>query len=215
MIPFSNIIVIGNLNSHFPGTFKNLNPTGVILYRRENYVVCTIYDKVIELKGDEAFKCPTALAMTNKYLLVCDKELKSVFKFDVKTSQLVQRANLLDGEPSSISINGNKFVITDSLNSIIYQFDLETFTQLKSISIKQIDQINGAFNTILTDEDLIFIKNSENQLTLLDNGLQQRTYFNEIQARIQNIAFIKQNNQMLIIGCINNKQQYKLFGYIV
>jgi hypothetical protein len=50
------------------GTFKNLNPTGVILYRREQYVVCTIYDKVIELKGnDEAFKSPTGLAMTNKY----------------------------------------------------------------------------------------------------------------------------------------------------
>ena len=197
------------------GTFKNMNPTGVILYRREQYVVCTIYDKVIELRGDDVFKAPTGLAMTKDKLLVCDKELRSVLKFDLKTGALLQRANLVEGEPSSVSINGNKFVITDCVSSMLYVFELDTFAQLRCASLRAIDQLNGAFNTILTDDELVFVKNSENQITVLDRQLQQRAHFNEINARIQNIAFIRQNNQMLIIGCINNKQQYKFFGYIV
>ena len=27
------------------GTFKNMKPAGVVLYRRDNFVVCTVYDK--------------------------------------------------------------------------------------------------------------------------------------------------------------------------
>lgn len=197
------------------GTFKKLQPNGVIIYRRENFVVCTIYDKAIELKDGEVFKNPCGIAMTSKHLLVCDRELKSVFKFDIKSGALVQRARLPEGEPYSISINANKIAITDCSHSSLVTLDLETFAQLKTINLKQIDQVNGHFQGVLTDEDLLFVKNSENQLSLFDGNLQPRAYFNDVHSKIQNIAFIKQNNQMLIIGCTNSKQQYKLFGYIV
>lgn len=199
------------------GTFKNMKPSGVVLYRRENFVVCTIFDKAIELKeANESFKSPSGLAMTSTHLLVCDRELKSIFKFDIKTGKLTHRAKLTEGEPNSLSINGSKMIVTDCTLSNLYVFDLETFSQLKSLSLKTIDQISGQFATVLTEEDLIFIKNSEHQLSLLDQNLQQRAYFNEIQARILNIAMVRQTqNTMLVIGCVNNKQQYKLFGYIV
>lgn len=198
------------------GSFKNMKPNGIVLYRRENYVVCTIFDKSIELKdSNESFKSPTGLAMTSKHLFVCDRELKSIFKFDIKSGALVHRAKFSEGEPNSLSISGNKLIVTDCILSSLYEFDVENFSQLKSVNLKQLDQIGGQFQTVITEEGLIFLKNSENQLTLLDANLQPRSFFNQVPARVLNIALVKQSNSMLVIGCVNGKMQYKLFGYIV
>ena len=197
------------------GTLKTMNPNGVILFRREQFVVCTVYDKVLELKNNEAFKSPSGLAFSDRYLLVCDRELRTVFKIDFKTGVVVQRLCLKDGEPYSISTNRDNLIINDIINSSIYVFNIESFSQINCTNLKVIDQLSGAFTLALTEENLCFVRNSENQITLLDAYLEQRAYFNEIQAKILSMAFLSRTNQMLVVGTVNSKQQYKLYGYFV
>ncbi len=201
------------------GLFKNLQPSGIVLYRRENYVVCTVHDKVIELKeANQSFKSPSGLAMTDTHLFVCDKELKSVLKFDLKTGALVNRAKLTEGEPNALTIKGNKLFVSDCVLSHIYVFDTETFSQLKSASIKQLDQIGGQFMMAVTDDELLFVKNSDSQVALLDQNLKPRAFFNELAARVLSVASLvgsQGSGLMLVIGCVNSKQQYKLYGYVV
>lgn len=198
------------------GTFKNMKPNGIVLYRRDNFVVCTIYDKVIELKeGNQEFKSPTGLALHNNHLFVCDRELKSIFKFDVVSGKMLLRAKLSEGEPNAISINGKRLVVSDCISSSLYVFDMDTFEQQKSVGLRAIDQTSGQFQHVVTEDDLIFVKNSESQLSLLDQNLSQRAYFNEINGKILNLALVKQNNTMLVIGSMNRQQQYKFYGYIV
>ena len=64
---------------------------------------------------------------------------------------------------------------------------------------------------------VVFLKNSENQLTLLDQNLQARAFFGEIPAKILSIGVIGQgaSGSILLIGCVNNKQQFKFLGYTV
>lgn len=194
------------------GIWKNLSSNGVMLFTRQQHVVCSIHDKIIELKKD-SFKQPTDVALTENHLFVCDKELRAIFKYNLKTAAM-QKIQFKDAEPYSISANNSTFIVTD-MNSTITMFDLETCNQIKSKSLKIIDQISGLFNTVLTEDGLIFVKNSENQLCLLDSNLEHRAFFNEIQAKNLNISFLQQPNQMLIIGCVNSSQQFKLFGYVV
>ncbi len=117
-------------------------------------------------------------------------------------------------EPFSICINRDSFLISD-FQSSFHLFDIETCALKKSKNLKPIDQIGSMFATVITDDGLVIVKNSENQLTLLDSELEQRAFFNEIQAKILSISFIQNSRQMLIIGCVNSSQQNKLYNYVV
>ena len=213
---FFGLTYSGLKKEHLKGSMKNMNPSGVLLFRRENFVVCSVYDKSIDLKNNEAFKSPSGLIFSDRFLLVCDRELRTVFKVDLKTFIVVQRLCIKDGEPNSISANRENFIINDIINSSVYVFNTETFSQLNCGNLKVIDQLNGAFNMALTEDGLCFVRNSENQICLLDPYLEQRAYFNEVQAKILSIALVNSgSSQMLIIGGVNSKQQYRLFGYFV
>lgn len=200
------------------GTLKNMNPSGVMLFRRDQHVVCSVYEKVIELGQAQNFRSLSGIALTEKFLFVCDRELRSVFKFDIKTKTLLKTTVLPDGDPFSISVNGSCVIVTCALNSVLYLFDAESLEQINSVGLKTIDQVNGALNSVLTEDNLIFIRNAENQIALLNSNLEQRAYFNEIPAKITNVSLIcpeKSNDQMLVVGAINSKQQFKLFGYTI
>ena len=151
--------------------------------------------------------------MNDKYLFVSDRDLCAVFKFNIKTSILLQRISTKD-EPYSLSLNRDSLLVTD-LKSNFQFYDIETCSPRQSKNLKQIDQINSMFGTVLTDDGLVIAKNSENQLALLDCDLEQRAFFNEIQAKILSITFIQSPRQMLIIGGVNSSQQNKLFSYVV
>ncbi len=196
------------------GVWKNASPNGVMLFLRQQFVVLSIHDRIMELKNNESFKQPTGLALTDKYLFVCDKELKSVFKFDLKTFSLIQRIPFKDTDPYSVCISKESFIVTDT-KSLMYMFDIESCAQQKSTSLKLIDQINSSFTTVSNNDGLLFVKNSENQLCLLDSDLEQRAFFNQIQAKILSIAFLNQPGQMLIIGCVNSSKQNKLYSYVI
>ena len=196
------------------GTFKNANPAGVILYKREQHVVCTVHEKMVDLSKNESFKNINSIALSDKHLFVCEKELRSVLQYDLKTGNLLKTAVIANGEPYSISVNSSYVCVTDQVNSNLYVFSVDNLEQISGVSLKPIDQVNGALNVLITDENLIFVKTSDNQVTLLDSTLEHRACFNEIQFRVIDMALIKDNsNQMLIVGCMNNKSQYKLFGY--
>ena len=196
------------------GALKYMNPSGVVLYRREQHVVCSVHEKQLELGKNESFKTITGIALTDKYAFVCEKETRIIYQFDLKNGRLLNSAEL-DGEPYSISANQAFFCVTDSVNSILYMFNSENLETINSAVIKSIDQLNGQMSVLLTEENLIFIKNADNQITLLNSKFENCAYFNEIQARLINIALLKDSNQMLVIACQNNKQQYKLLSYIV
>lgn len=136
-----------------------------------------------------------------------------MFKFNIKTSILLQRISTKD-EPYSLSLNRDSLLVAD-LKSNFQFYDIETCSPRQSKNLKHIDQINSMFGTVLTDDGLVIAKNSENQLTLLDSDLEQRAFFNEIQAKILSITFIQSPRQMLIIGGVNSSQQNKLFSYVV
>ncbi len=172
---------------------------------------------MIELKeANESFKAPTGLALLNNHMFVCDRELRIVFKFDVKSGQLLNRVRLAEGEPSSLSVSGDRLVLTDCIASNLYVFNVETLEQMRSVSLKSIDRIGGQFEHVVSEEGLIFLKNADEHLTLLDGNLSQRATFNDINAKVLNLAVIRQNvTSMLVIGCVNKQQQFKLYGYVV
>lgn len=195
------------------GALKNVNPSGIFLYRREQHVVCSVHEKQLELGKNECFKTINGLALTDKYAFVCEKETSIVYKFDLKSGQMIKSLEL-DGEPYSISANQSQFCVVDSANSYLYLFDNETLDTLSSAVVKSIDQLNGNMSILLTEENFVFIKNADNQMTLLNSKLEQCAYFNEMPGRLISISLVKDNNQMLVIACQNNNKHFKLLSYI-
>jgi hypothetical protein len=196
------------------GALKNMNPSGIFLYRREQHVVCSVHEKQIELGKNESFKTINGIALTDKYLFVCEKESSCIYQFDVKSGLIINSAQL-DGEPSSIAANQlGCLCVMDSANSILYMFNSENLQTMNSVDLKTVDQINGLISVFLTDENLIFVRNAENQIVLLNANLEICAYFNEISGRLINMTLVKDQNQMLVIACQNSKQQFKLLGYV-
>ena len=74
----------------------------------------------------------------------------------------------------------------------------------------------GVEQVFITDDNLILIRSADSgQVTLLNGSLEYRAAFDEIQARLTNLALIRDQNCLLAIGRANNKQQFKIFGYMV
>jgi hypothetical protein len=204
------------------GTFKNMNPSGIVLFRRDEHVVCSIQEKCIDLnKQDDnnnmSFKCLSGIALNDKYLFACDTELRSIYQFDIRNGSLIKTALINDGQPTSITINENYLLFNDSINSLIYVFDINTLNLYSSINLKDLDQMNGRFDLMITETDnYLFVKHADNQLCLFDSNLEKRAFYNEIQFKILGFTMLKDNlNHMLVIGSLNmSKQQFKLHGYV-
>lgn len=204
------------------GTFKNMNPSGIVLFRRDEHVVCSIHEKCIDLnKQDDnnnvSFKSLSGIALNDKYLFACDTELRSIYQFDIRNGSLIKTALINDGQPTSITINDNYLLFNDSINSLIYVFDVNTLNLYSSINLKDLDQLNGRFDLMITETDnYLFVKHSDNQLCLFDSNLEKRAFFNEIQYKILGFTMLKDNvNHMLVVGSLNtSKQQFKLHGYV-
>ena len=198
------------------GPLKNMNPSGVVLYRHDAHVVCSVYEKQIELGKNVSFKTLNGLALTEKYAFVCEKETSIIYQFDLKSGQLVNSAQL-DGEPCTISANQSCVCVVDSANSILYMFNSETLETINSSVLKSLDQLNGNMGVLLTEDNLVFIRNADNQITLLNAKLEPCAYFNEIQARLISVTLVKDTNsqsQMLVIAAQNNNKQFKLLSYL-
>jgi hypothetical protein len=210
----------GLKKEHLKGALKNVNPTGIFLYGRDNHVICSVYEKTIDLaagKSEGGFKALTSVALTDTgALFAADRDQMCIFQIEISSGSLLRTIKTPDGHPGSLCLNQSYLSVIDSLNSQLHVFDVHTLALVSSVSLKSIDQINGSLNAILTEDNLIFVRNSDHQLALLDASLEPRAFFNEIQAKLTNLAILKDQNQsLLVIGGINSKQQYKIFGYSI
>ncbi|CAF0873520.1 unnamed protein product [Brachionus calyciflorus] len=198
------------------GALKGMNSSGIFLFNRQQHIVCSVHDKTIELGKNESFKCISGLAMNEKYLYALDRELRQLFKFDIKTGQLEKRVNFSNGDLGHVSLNETFLTVTDVQNSVLCLIDAESLTQIKMVSLKTIDQVQGQLINHTSPDNFIFVRNSERQVSILDSNLEQVACFNEIQAKIMSICLISfQSSQMLVIGGSNDKNQFKLFGYTI
>lgn len=78
---------------------------------------------------------------------------------------------------------------------------------------------SGVEQVLLSDDNLVFVRGGANesggQVSLLDGSLENKATFGEIQARVTNLALIRDQNCLLAIGGMNSKQQFKIYGYMV
>lgn len=197
------------------GSFKGLNLSGIVLFTRQQQIIVTVHDKSIELPN-ESFKSVVGISMNEEHLFTIDRELNSLFKFNIKNGQLEKRISFQNADLAFISLNNSFLTITNSQNSVLHLIDIKNLNQIKSASLLQNDQLNGNLNTITLPENLILVKNSERQLSILDSNFELMACFNEIQFKIISFSLISdKNNQFLIIGVINEKNQFKLLGYSI
>jgi hypothetical protein len=209
------ICYAGLKKEQLKGAFKNLSSSGVLLYKRDDHVVCSVHERHIETGGSGQFKSPTSLAMTDKYLYVCDRELKTLFQFDVKTSGVVNSVTLAHSDPNSMSLNASNLIVSDALNSNVYLYDTQNLTLLNSVCVKNIDKTQGAMDVYINEEDMIFLRVSESQLAMIDINFELRAYFTEIQTKINSLVYLKdQQAHMLVVGGVTGKQ-FKLYGYAI
>lgn len=214
----SNYLAVGyNVakKEQLKGSLKGMNLSGIVLFTRQQQIICSVHDKSIELPN-ESFKSIIGTAMNEEHLFAIDRELHSLFKFNIKSGQLLKRVNFQNADLAFISLNSSFLTITNSQSSLLHLIDINSLNQIKNASLKQIDQLNGNLSSFTLQENLIFVKNSERQLSILDSNLELMACFNEIQFKITSFCIISdQNNQLLIIGTINEKNQFKLLGYSI
>lgn len=192
-----------------------MSSTGIVLYGRNEHVVCSIYEKLIDLNNNEnkqqAFRSLSSIALTETTVLVGDREARAVYEIDLTSGNLM-RTLTIDGQPISLSLNQQFLVCVDGQNSIVYVFDRASL----GVVVMSGAMKGGVEQAVITDDNLIFIRAADSgQVTLLDGSLEYRAAFNEIQARVTNLALIRDQNCLLAIGGANNKQQFKIFGYMV
>ena len=142
---------------------------------------------------------------------MCDKELRAVFKIDIKSGMLIKRVDIQNGEPYKISINNNYVVVTDVLRHAINIYEIATMAFLKDLIIEQPDGKNGPFGVSITADNLIFIKNyTEKQLILFNFDLTDNRVFKKIKGSILGFTVLECFNQTLVVGIVEKKGVYKL-----
>jgi len=204
---------LGLKKEQLKGSYKNLPTNGVLLFRRDDHIVCSVYEKLVDLSKLSSFSSLGSIALHEKFLFVSDKDTRKAFKLDIRNGTLLKQIDL-SGELGAMSVNSNCLCLNDVTNSTLYLVDMEKFELMKSCSLKTIDLANGALSIYLTEQNSVFVKNADSQLTLLDANFQIVAHFNEIPLKIQNLALVKDgNNQMLIVGCLNAQRQFKFLGY--
>ena len=147
---------------------------------------------------------------------MCDKELRAVFKIDIKTNMVIKRVDVPNGEPWKVSLNKNYVVVTDTLRHSLNVYEVETMALLKDTIIEQPDGKNGPFAVAITNDNLIFVKNyPDKQLVLLNFDLTEQVLFKDRRVRsgIQGFTLLECFNQTLVVGVAEKKGVYKLICY--
>ena len=190
-----------------------MKPSGVVLYRKDGERIDFSNEKIIDI-GYE-FKNPNGIAVNNDYVFVCDRELRVVFKIDIKSGNLIKRIDIPNGEPYKISLNKNYVVVTDIVQHSLNVYEIETLSALKNLIIEQPDGRNGPFTVFITDDNIIFIKNyQDSQLIVFNFDLNNKYVFKKIKDQIQGLTVLQAYNQMLIVGVTEKVESYKLLCYI-
>ena len=192
---------------------KNVKPSGVLLFKKDNDMISTIFEK--ELHLNNSMKSPSGLALNDEFAFVCDRELKCVFKINIDNGQLINKIDLIsdNGEPYECSINKNYLIITDIYNHKLRLYDILTLKNINNLIVKQDDGMNGPFDIFLTENNLVIYKNYKDyQLVLTDTDFDEQICFEKISSSIIGFNFFETSNQTLIFGS-TSKKSFKLITY--
>jgi hypothetical protein len=222
-IPIPKLRAIAASQNYFGVTFSELEPkqlknkrykqNGVVLFARDLSIINFTGEIIYELKNGEAFVAPIGIAINDESLFVCDKALKAVFKFNLKTKEVTNRINMDGGgEPYKLSVNRDFLVVTDPVTHLLKLFNANTFALIKNLAIDQPDKRNGPFTVAITSDNIIFFKNyAESQLTFVDMNLSNEQVFTRITENIQGFTILENgHSQTLVIGCTDKKNNFKL-----
>ena len=203
-------------SSQLKGPMKHMKPNGVLLFRRDDInSISSSIEKSIDIDG--GFKSPVGFSMNNEYLFVCDKDLRCVFKINIKNSKVMNKISLSDGEPSYCSINQSYLVVSDVLRHRLIVYDVESFVELNKIIIEQQDGANGPFTVQLTDDNSIFYKNYlDYQLVLTDVDFNQQVSFKNLKSGILGICVLQCGvHHTLVVASIAYRNQFKFLTFSI
>jgi hypothetical protein len=193
---------------------KNVKPSGVLLFKKDNDMISTIFEK--ELHLNNSMKSPSGLALNDEFAFVCDRELKCVFKINIDNGQLINKIDLMsdNGEPYECSINKNYLIITDIYNHKLRLYDILTLKNINNLIVKQDDGMNGPFDIYLTENNLVIYKNYKDyQLVLTDTDFDEQIYFEKLKHKFFDFSiFQEQNSLFVVVGAF--KEHFKLITYI-
>ena len=197
---------------------KRLRASGVALMRREPYdmVVVAEPDKLLlsDEPSSQQLRQPIGVALSAEHAFVCDRELRCVLKVEIRTNNLVRKIEMPGGEPYKCAVNRNYLVVTDTLQHHLNIYEVETLAMLNNIMIEQPDGKNGPFGVLISDDNIIFVKNyAESQLTMFSFNLNTKHVFKRIKASIHGFAMLQCYNQILVVGTIEKKAPCKLLCY--
>jgi hypothetical protein len=222
MINFTNIRGVGANFDYFAITYSDLpkkylkskkyKPHGCILFKRDT--PDSINMETEKILANDVIKLPIGIALNNDYAFVCDKEAKCVYKIDIRTNNVIRKVDVPNGEPYKIAINRNYMVITDPAQHHLNIYEVETLARLNNLLIEQPDGKNGPFGVTITEDNIILAKNyAESQLTLFNFNLNDIFVFRKLKPNIHGFTMMQCFNQILVIGTIEKKNQFKLIWY--
>ena len=229
VIPIPNVRSIAASHKHFGITYgdldkksvkimkeRQLKANGAILFNREMEMVHFSSDIVFQL-GDAEFQAPIGIALNENFVLVCDELHRLIYRFDVKTRQVLNSVSipLETGRPYKLSINRNFLVVSDPGSHFLHLFNVNALSFVCNLHINQPDKQNGPFTNYISNDNIIFFKNYEaSQLTLVDANLENVHVFSKITDLIDGFTVLENGSlQTLVIGC-RDKKKPKIFKLV-
>jgi len=195
------------------------NKSGIALYRWADEPFR--FEKTIdaykqpELHG--GLVAPNGLCMNESVVFVCDRELRAVFKIDIRTGDVMQKLPLAESEPIGIGLCARFLVVVDSKNQEISTVDIDKLTLIKSMKIGEDFQSlgGGGYDVVVHQKSYLFVKShSDSRVMIYDADLQFKNCFEYEGANYQGIAVLgkEKMNETIVIGRNLDNKNFKL-GY--
>ena len=217
-IPIPNVRSIAASHKHFGITYGDLDrkhmkerrlkaANGVVLFNRDMHIINFAGENVYELSQGE-FQSPIGIAIGENFLFVCDKSLRSVYKFDTKTRQVLSSFRMESGEPYKLSINRNFLIVSDPASHFLHLYNVSDMGFVRNLHINQPEKRNGPFTNYITNDNIIFFKNYEtSHLSFVDANLENVHVFSKITDLIDGFTILENGSQQtLVIGCRDKKK---------
>ena len=160
---------------------------------------------------------PNGIVLSDTSIYVSDKELKSVFKIDVKSGDLLNKICLIDTEPIGIAISTQYLVLIDSNSNEIKTYDLDKLKVQKVAKIsEEFQSFGGCFDMAVYKNNFLFVKNrSDSRVIIFDLYLNFKNVFEFVGSNFQGMSMLRtalKQNELLVLGKNVDNKAFKL-GY--
>ena len=186
---------------------------GIVLFKFNDSLTSASIDKLFESNNKNIhFMSPSGIALNDQFLFVCDRELHGVFKFDLKTGNLVQKILNTEQEPSGIALGEKYFVYTDSLKLELNLVDMETFNIVKCVKISD-ESFNEPFDVAYKENHYVFVKNrDDSKIIVYDSHLNFKYTFEYDYSNLQGITYLKSKHEFLLTGYFNSNEHAHIYN---